>query len=337
MIALDGLWAAHIVRGELADARIVADRCMASAARHGGAEAMTWANRLTGATLWETGAFADARRHLESAVALHTAGDRIISSSPAGSDSYVLTLTYFARTFWLLGYPEQALAANHQALARARDLKQPMSIAAALWTNTMLRLWESHPEGAKMGADQLLAHCLEFGIGHYLPFARFAQGSYLARFGDPRLAIEVMQASVDQSNLWSTSPAYPRSLAVAHTRLGEHRAALDLLDEALQRIEKTQRRQPESEIRRIRAEVLFAVQCDEQATIEMELALAVARKQAARWLELVAATSLAHRWRDRGNRPQAHTLLAPVYEWFTEGFDLPALMDAKALLDRTLV
>ena len=87
-----------------------------------------------------------------------------------------------------------------------------------------------------MGADQLLAHCLEFGIGHYLPFARFAQGSYLARFGDPRLAIGVMQASVDQSNLWSTSPAYPRSLAVAHTRLGEHRAALDLLDEALQRI-----------------------------------------------------------------------------------------------------
>jgi DNA-binding winged helix-turn-helix (wHTH) protein/tetratricopeptide (TPR) repeat protein len=337
MIALDGLWAAHIVRGELADARIVADRCMASAARHGGAEAMTWANRLTGATLWETGAFADARRHLESAVALHTAGDRIISSSPAGSDSYVLTLTYLARTFWLLGYPEQALAANHQALARARDLKQPMSIAAALWTNTMLRLWESHPEGAKMGADQLLAHCLEFGIGHYLPFARFAQGSYLARFGDPRLAIEVMQASVDQSNLWSTSPTYPRSLAVAHTRLGEHRAALDLLDEALQRIEKTQRRQPESEIRRIRAEVLFAVQCDEQATIEMELALAVARKQAARWLELLAATSLAHRWCDRGNRPQAHTLLAPVYEWFTEGFDLPALMDAKALLDRTLV
>jgi len=337
MIALDGLWAAHIVRGELTDARIVADRGMASAARYGGVEAMTWANRLTGATLWETGAFPDARRHLESAVALHTAGDRIISSSPAGSDSYVLTLTYLARTCWLLGYPEQALAANHQALARARDLKQPMSIAAALWTNTMLRLWESHPEGAKRGADQLLAHCLDFGIGHYLPFARFAQGSYLARFGDPRLAIEVIHASADQSNLWSTSPTYPRSLALAHTRLGQHRAALDLLDEALQRIEKTQKRQPESEIRRIRAEVLFAVHCDEQATIEMELALAVARKQAARWLELLAATSLAHRWCDCGNRPQAYTLLAPVYEWFTEGFDLPALIDAKALLDRTLV
>ena len=188
-----------------------------------------------------------------------------------------------------------------------------------------------------MGADQLLAHCLEFGIGHYLPFARLAQGSYLARFGDPRLAIEVIQASVDQSNFFSTYPTYPRSLALAHTRLDQHSAALDLLDEALQRIEKTQRRQAESEIRRIRAEVLFAVQCDEQATIEMELALAVARKQAARWLELLAATSLAHRWCDRGNRPQAHSLLAPVYEWFTEGFDLPALMDAKALLDRTLV
>jgi class 3 adenylate cyclase/tetratricopeptide (TPR) repeat protein len=336
MIALDGLWASHIVRGELLAARTVADRCMALAARHREVEATTWANRLTGATLWEIGAFADARRHLQSAIDVHVGSEGIISSSPTGSDSYVLTLTYLARTLWLLGYPEQAVATNNQALARARDLKQPMSIAAALWTETMLRLWESDPERAGTGADQLLAHCLEFDIGHYLPFARFAQGNYLAHFGDPRLAIEMMQASVEKSNLWSVSPAYPRSLALAHSRLDQHSVALELLDEALQRIEKTQIRHAESEIRQLRAEVLFAVHCEEEAAMEMECARAVARTQASRWWELLAATSLARRWCDHDNRAEARRLLASVYDWFTEGFALPALRNAKTVLDKEL-
>jgi len=211
-----------------------------------------------------------------------------------------------------------------------------MSIAAVLWTETMLKLWESDPERAGTGADQLLAHCLEFKIGHYVPFARFAQGNYLARFGDPRLAIEVMRASVEKSNLWSVSPAYPRSLALAHTRLGQHSVALELLDEALQRIEKTEIRHAESEIRQLRAEVLFAVRSEEEAAAEMECALAVARTQASRWWELLAAISLARRWCDHGHRAEARMLLAPVYDWFTEGFDLLALRNAKALISRVI-
>jgi DNA-binding winged helix-turn-helix (wHTH) protein/class 3 adenylate cyclase/tetratricopeptide (TPR) repeat protein len=333
MIVLDGLWAAHIVRGELFDARNVANLCMALAARCQEVEATTWANRLTGATLWEMGAFADAGRHLQSAIDLHVAGEGIISSSPAGSDSYVLTLTYFARTLWLLGSPEQAAAANNQALARARNLKEPMSIAAVLWTETMLKLWESDPDRASTGADQLLAHCAECGIGHYLPFARFGKGTYLARFGDPQLAIEVMHTAIEKTNLWSISPSFPRALAIAHARLGEPQLGLELLKEALQRIEKTQTRHSESEIRKVRGELLLSVDRKDEAEAELERALAVARTQGARWWELLAATSLASLWRDQAKHVEARNLLAPVYNRFTEGFNLPALKNAKALLD----
>jgi len=131
-------------------------------------------------------------------------------------------------------------------------------------------------------------------------------------------------------------PAYPRSLALAHTRLGQQSVALQLLDEALRRIEKTEIRHAESEIRQLRAEVLFAVRSEEEAAVEMECALAVARTQASRRWELRAAISLARRWCDHGHRAEARTLLAPVYDWFTEGFDLLALRNAKALLNRVI-
>jgi len=333
MIALDGLWAAHVVRGELFEARRLAERCIAFAASHNDVEATTWANRLAGATLWDLGAFTDARRHLQSAIDLHVGSDGIISSSMAGSDSYILTLTYLARTLFLLGYPEQADATNNLALARSRDLKQPMSVGAALWTVAMLRHWEADPERAGTGADRLAAHCLEFGIGHYLPFARFIQGICLARFGDPREAIEIMHSATDKSNLWSVSPAHPRGLAIAYTRLGQHRVALELWDEAFRRIEKTGSRALESDIRRLRAEALLAAGRKEEAVPEMERALAVARAQDSRWWALLAATALARHRSDHGNHSAADTLLASIYGWFTEGFDLPALKDAKALLD----
>jgi DNA-binding winged helix-turn-helix (wHTH) protein/tetratricopeptide (TPR) repeat protein/ABC-type transport system involved in cytochrome c biogenesis ATPase subunit len=336
MIALDGLWAAHIVRGELFDARSVTHLCMALATRRGEVEATTWANRLTGATLWEMGAFADAGRHLQSAIDLHVAGENIISSSLAGSDSYVLTLTYFARTLWLLGSPEQAGAANKLALSRARNLKQPMSIAAVLWTETMMKLWESDPDRASTGADQLLAHCAEYGIGHYLPFAQFAKGTYLARFGDPQLGIEVIQTAIEKTNLWSISPMFPRSLAIAHARLGKPQVGLGWLKEALQRIEKTQIRHAEADIRKLRGELLLLVGRKDEAGAELERALAVARTQGARWWELLGATSLARLWRNQGKRVEAHNLLAPVYNRFSEGFNLPALKNAKALLEESI-
>jgi predicted ATPase len=70
------------------------------------------------------------------------------------------------------------------------------------------------------------------------------------------------------------------------------------------------------------------------AEVSFQRALALAREQQARLWEVRAATSLAHLWRDQGRRTEARELLAPVYEWFTEGFDTPVLRDAKALLDQ---
>ena len=117
--------------------------------------------------------------------------------------------------------------------------------------------------------------------------------------------------------------------------MGQNDEALDLLAEALEIVERTGERQNEADLRRLRGEWLIAHRPAERADAEASLhqALAVARRQSAKTWELRASTSLARLWRDQGKRTEARDLLAPIYGWFTEGFDTPDLKEAKALLE----
>ena len=122
-------------------------------------------------------------------------------------------------------------------------------------------------------------------------------------------------------------------LADALTRQGEHGAALAAAREGLTSVENTGHRQWEAELRRLEGIALFGLNRIEEGQSALEAALRVARKQQAKGNELRAATSLARLWSEQGRRAPARDLLAPVYGWFTEGFDTADLKEAKALLD----
>ena len=126
------------------------------------------------------------------------------------------------------------------------------------------------------------------------------------------------------------------ALACCCERAGEVDEALDLLNAALERANATQERYFEAELYRYRAEWLVAHHRATKAEAEScyERALAVSRIQKAKFWELQATIGLARLWRDQGKRTEARDLLAPIYRWFTEGFDTPALQEAKALLDQ---
>jgi predicted ATPase len=98
-------------------------------------------------------------------------------------------------------------------------------------------------------------------------------------------------------------------------------------------IEATEERSHEAELCRLRGELLHALGDPSAAESNYYQALAVARSQSAKLLQLRASASLARLWRDQGKRGEARNLLGPIYNWFTEGFDAPDLRDAKALLD----
>src|SRR5262249_49536883 len=129
-------------------------------------------------------------------------------------------------------------------------------------------------------------------------------------------------------------PSFLSSLARAYADLGRFDDAWRYIDEAMTAVESTKEKLLEAEMRRFAGKIaLLSPKPDaEKAKVYFERALSVARQQQAKSLELRAAMSLARRWRDQGKPQQARELLAPVYGWFTEGFDTPDLKDAKALL-----
>ena len=122
-------------------------------------------------------------------------------------------------------------------------------------------------------------------------------------------------------------------LTTACLKLGRTDEALQCLAEAAQIIETSDERFYEAELQRLRGEVLNAVGDGAAAEQNYHQALATAKRQSAKTLELRAATSLARLWCDQGKRDEARDLLAPVYGWFTEGFDTLDLKEAKTLLD----
>ena len=122
-------------------------------------------------------------------------------------------------------------------------------------------------------------------------------------------------------------------LAEAHAMLGQPGEGLNCLAEAAQIIETTEERVNEAELHRVRGDLLNATGDRSAAERSYRQALAVAERQSAKLFQLRASTSLARLWRDQGKRAEAQDLLAPIYDWFTEGFDAPDLMEAKALLD----
>jgi predicted ATPase len=117
-------------------------------------------------------------------------------------------------------------------------------------------------------------------------------------------------------------------------KVGHRTAALERLGEAMDIVEETQERSCEAELHRARGELLNAVAKSDEAEACFVKALGIARRQSAKTWELRTAASLARLWCDQGKRTEARNLLAPIYGWFTEGFDTPILKDAKSLLDQ---
>ena len=135
------------------------------------------------------------------------------------------------------------------------------------------------------------------------------------------------------ATLWM--PLWVSHLARAYAELGEFDDAWRCVGEAMKMVETTKERVWEAEVNRVAGEI--ALKSPEPDAVKAEAyferALAVARQQRAKSWELRAAMSMARLWRDQGKREKARELLAPVYGWFTEGFDTRDLKDAKALLD----
>jgi predicted ATPase len=187
-------------------------------------------------------------------------------------------------------------------------------------------------------ADAMMALTAEHGLSAWSASATIFHGWAVADGGATEPGIAQMRrglAAQQGLGVQQHMPGLLGLLAGIYMKQEDPAEALKLVDDALARVERLDERWFEAELHRLRGEALLALSRERSAEAEASFrkAIEVARRQEAKWWELRAATTFARLRARRGERRQAHDLLAPVYGWFTEGFDTPDLREAKALLD----
>jgi predicted ATPase len=296
-------------------------------------------HRYTATSLLFTGDIAQGRTHYDRAIALYDPAKHRPLAVRFGQDVGVAILSYRAMALWVLGYPDAALADTDQAISEAREIGQAATLMYALGNSLLFtHLHCGNYATANAIVDELVALADEKGAPFWRALGIVLKGCVLALTDKASDAVQMISAGI---TAWRSTGAtasvtcYLSNLARGHAELGQLDDAWRCIDEATTAVETTKERLWEAEVDRMTGEIaLKSPEPDAvKAEAHFERALAVARKQQAKSWELRAAMSMARLWRDQGKREEARELLAPVYSWFTEGFDTRDLKEAKALLD----
>jgi class 3 adenylate cyclase/predicted ATPase len=297
-------------------------------------------HNFLGSALLLAGEFSEARAHLDQAIALYDPVKHRPLAPRFGEDQRIINLAYFRSTaLWVLGYPEAALADIDQAYDEARQSGQAAFLGLALIGSFfVVDTYCGNYAKANVRIDELIALADEKGAGWWKAWAMLGRGWLLGLTGKAADAVEVLTSGIAAWRLTGATQYLPRwlsYLAEARADLGQLDEAWRCIDEAARAIDTTKERWFEAETYRIAGEIALKSPAPDVAKAEtyFKRALVVAHQQQARAWELRAAMSLARLWRDQGKPQQAHELLAPVYNWFTEGFDTLDLKEAKTLLD----
>jgi predicted ATPase len=246
-------------------------------------------------------------------------------------------LFYASRTLWYLGYPEQALKRNHEALALARGLFHPFTLAYALVGAAVFHLLRREEQLARERAEEVITLSTEHGFPNRLAVGTLLRGWALAEQGQVEEGIAQMRQS-------QVSFLVPYVLPEAYGKVGQVEEGLSVLAKALAVIDKTGWRVTEAELYRVKGELLltqegYRLQAvgyrekTEEAEECFHKAIDIARHQQAKSLELRAVMSVSRLWQRQGKKDEARQLLAEIYGWFTEGFDTKDLQEAKVLLE----
>jgi predicted ATPase len=349
MPLLYGQWAFHVVRSEHKLALSLAEQMERIGEVRNDVAAQLLGRRTRGVICLYLGDFVAARTLLEQCHGLSDQAHRTIGAG-LSFDAYAvmlgdlaLTLAYLgyidllgdlAVTLAYLGYIDQARSRLNEALSEARQLRHAHTLALVLHRANRTESITCSPE-LQRHAEEFLALSTEYGFSLWVGWALAYRGRSLTAIGQAQeghARLTQGLAAVRATGNVSGTPIMLTWLAEACAKLGQPSEGLNCLAEAAQIIETTEERAAEAELHRVRGDLLNATGDRSAAERNYRLALAVAERQSAKVWQLRASISLARLWRDQGKIADAQVLLTPVYNWFTEGFDAPDLIEAKALL-----
>jgi class 3 adenylate cyclase/predicted ATPase/DNA-binding IscR family transcriptional regulator len=334
--ALWGLFAFHLVRTDLKKARELAGELFNLAQRVGDPALLVEAHAALGVASFYLGEPTVARAHFGKGITLYDPERHRSHAFVYGQDPGVVCLARVAVALWYLGYPDQALKRSDEALALARKIAHPFSLAYALffgaWLHELRREWRMAAEHA----EAMVVLSAEQGFAERLLWGTFFRGEALAEQGTTDEGIAQMRdalAAMPSRGRNLDRPSFLATLAAAYGKAGRTDDALALVAEAVALVERRAERIWEADIYRVKGELLLKSGGSSEAETCFRHAIEVARRQSAKSLELRATTSLVRLPDKQGRRDEARRMLGEIYDWFTEGFDTADLRDAKALLE----
>jgi predicted ATPase/class 3 adenylate cyclase len=334
-----GTWWFHEVRAELETAGELAEQLYDLAQRQQDQGLMLPACRAMGQTSFWRGEFTSTRQYLEQAIAIYEPDQHRSYALLYGQDPGVATRNFLALCLWILGYPDQALTRIEEALALEAKFTHPFSHAFALSFASWLHIYRREVSLALDQADAALTLSREQGFPFFMAYSTILRGSALSEQGEAETGIAEMRQALDMYRMTGANSAKEFLLSLvaeARGKIGQFEEGLRLVTEALAESDARESRFCKTELYRLKGKFLLAqdtiAHAEEAETIFRD-AIEIARSQNAKSWELRAATSLARLWHSQNKTTEARDLLAPVYGWFTEGFDTADLKEAKALLD----
>jgi class 3 adenylate cyclase/tetratricopeptide (TPR) repeat protein len=338
-VATWGLWHIHQHRGQLVTARTFADELAAIAREHSDADFLLEAHHAGWTTTFHTPDFPACLDHVRSGCRLYDIEKHRTHRFTYGDhDPGICCLNHYAHVLWVLGYPDQAAEKVNESVALAEELEHPLSLMMALGFKCFVHNLRRDTTGTKEAAAALIGLTAEPGVGpRWGPTGRILLSWAVGMEERGQEAADEIRRGLrefDKLGLKMRQPYFLSLLADLCVDRGEVNRGLEAVEEAFRVINDTEDRAWESELYRMKGELLLLASptsCNAESCFRR--ALDVAQRQHARSLELRAATSLARLWGDRGRRDEALDLLAPVHAWFTEGHSTPDLTGAKDLLN----
>ena len=333
-----GFWVANLVAFNGDAMRELASELLTLAEKQGASVPLMIAHRSTGLSLLHTGDIAQCRPHFDRAIALYDPVEHRPFAPRFGGDIEATSLSWRSVALWILGYPVSAQADAEDALSNARETGHAVTLMYALTHGSMTHFCCGNYTRASAEADELVTLAGQKGSTMWKAYGASRQGFLAAMTDKAADAVQIITSAMDTarsigSTLWT--PLNLSHLARAYAALGKLDDAWRCIGEAMTTMATTKETWWEAEVDRVAGDISLMSPEPDAAKAEayFERALAVARQQQAKSWELRAAMSFARLWRSQGKVQQARELLAPVYGWFTEGFDTRDLKEAKALLD----
>jgi tetratricopeptide (TPR) repeat protein len=346
---LAGVAGAYFAKGDLATAAEVAQEALAAAERTGRAFDLVWAHYEVGVPLFHQGHFSRALQHFEQSIKLYNPSAHGSLAYAVGADLGVVALAYAAWCHVYLGHPDRALAVSEEAVALAKRVEHRFGLTEALFYAGVVHFQRGELDRMGERVEEVVGLAEQLGFPLYLGLGRVVRGWARVESGEDETGLaEMQQAIVELAGIGSGAgaPQILFLLAEGLRKVGRHDDALGALGLGIAQAEQQGMHFHDAELHRLRAEILLETVDSQLSRVESEktaeecfqLALEIARRQEAKTFELRAATSLARLWQRQGKtqrakRNAARALLAPIYAWFTEGFNTRDLVDAKALLD----